>query len=144
MLDILSKSFRSAFGNKLRSALTAAGIAVGVASVVLVSSIGNIGKETINRELTGMGMDSLVISAYGLDTSDLKAVSESENVSDAMPLMNNISTVTLCGKNSSAMVWGVNENADKVIELDVLWGRLIGRGDVAEHKNVCVVDEAAA
>lgn len=144
MLDMLIKCMRCAFGNKLRSFLTVLGIAVGVMSVTLVSSIGSLGKTAINDELSGMGMDSLVISGSGLGEDDLDAVRDIKGVSDAMPLMNKIANMELKGESSKAMVWGVNEDADKVIRLEVKYGRLLSRGDIAAHSKVCVIDEAIA
>ena len=145
MLDMLGIiNIRCAFRNKLRSILTVMGVSVGVMSVVLVSSIGNIGKAAINTELSGMGMDSLVISGTGLDESDLEVVKNTENVSDAMPLINKVSVAYLKGESCSAMVWGVNEDAGKVIELDVKHGRMLNKGDISSHKRVCLIDENIA
>ncbi len=144
MLDTLSKGMRCVFRNKLRSFLTILGIAVGVTSVVLVSSIGEIGTAAIDFELSEMGMDSLVISASELNENDLQAVKAVSNVSDAMPLMNKVTTVSMRNKTISAMVWGVNEDADKVVNLEIKYGRLLNRGDIAQKNHVCVIDEAIA
>lgn len=144
MFDMLIKCMRCAFGNRLRSALTVLGIAVGVMSVTLVSSIGSLGKTAINNELSGMGMDSLVISGSGLGEDDLDTVRSIHGVSDAMPLMNKMADIELKGESSKVMVWGVNEDADKVIRLETLYGRLLGRGDIAAQRRVCVIDESIA
>lgn len=144
MFDTLSKGMRCVFRNKLRSFLTILGIAVGVTSVVLVSSIGEIGTAAIDSELSEMGMDSLVISASELNENDLQAVKAVSNVSDAMPLMNKVTTVSMRNKTISAMVWGVNEDADKVVNLEIKYGRLLNRGDIAQKNHVCVIDEAIA
>lgn len=144
MFDTLSKGMRCVFRNKLRSFLTILGIAVGVTSVVLVSSIGEIGTAAIDSELSEMGMDSLVISASELNEDDLQTVKAVSNVSDAMPLMNKVTTVSMHNKTISAMVWGVNEDADKVVNLEIKYGRLLNRGDIAQKKHVCVIDEAIA
>lgn len=144
MLDTLSKGMRCVFRNKLRSFLTILGIAVGVTSVVLVSSIGEIGTAAIDSDLSEMGMDSLVISASELNENDLQAVKAVSNVSDAMPLMNKVTTVSMRNKTTSAMVWGVNEDADKVVNLEIKYGRLLNRGDIAQKNHVCVIDEAIA
>ena len=144
MFDTLSKGMRCVFRNKLRSFLTILGIAVGVTSVVLVSSIGEIGTAAIDSELSEMGMDSLVISASELNENDLQTVKAVSNVSDAMPLMNKVTTVSMHNKTVSAMVWGVNEDADKVVNLEIKYGRLLNRGDIAQKNHVCVIDEAIA
>lgn len=144
MVEMFSGSFRYIIRNKLRSFLTILGISVGVMSVVLVSSIGDLGKNAINNELSGMGMDSLIVTGSELNEEDLSAVKSIDGVSDAMPLINAVIPINLGTQNSSAMVWGVDENADKVVRLEVLCGRLINRGDITQSKNVCIIDESIA
>ena len=144
MFDLFITGLKCAFRNKIRTILTITGITVGVASVVLVSTIGNVGTSAINQEMTGMGMDSLVISASELNEECLNVVNNIENVSKAMPLINKITYTTICGKKYDSMVWGVNENANKVIDLEVKCGRLINRGDISNKQMVCVIDEALA
>ncbi len=149
MLDSLKKGLVCIFRNKLRAVLTITGIAVGVMSVVIVSSIGELGKSAIGTELSGMGLDSLVVSAQTsgvsiLDKSDLEMIRTVKNVSNAMPLMSVISEGTIKNDHVACMVWGINEDADKVIDLNVLHGRLINKGDIAEESLVCVIDEAIA
>lgn len=144
MLEMIYGSLRCIIRNKLRSFLTILGISVGVMSVVLVSSIGDLGKNAINSELSGMGMDSLIVTGSELDEEDLSAVKSIDGVSDAMPLINSVIPINLGTQNTSAMVWGVDENADKVVRLEVLCGRLINRGDIMQRKNVCIIDESIA
>lgn len=129
--------------------LTVIGIAVGVMSVVTVASIGELGKTSINTELTGMGMDNLVVSAQSgssqkLTESELERIKRLDTVGNAMPLMSMMTSGKLRGNYSTYMVWGVNEDADNVIDLEVLHGRLLNRGDIAGKAKVCVIDEAIA
>lgn len=144
MLDMIFGSICCIFRNKLRSFLTILGISVGVMSVVIVSSIGDLGKNAINTELTGMGMDSLIVTASQLNEDDLTTIKSINGVSDAMPLINTVIHINLGTNNTSAMVWGVDENADKVVQLEVLCGRLINRGDITQRRNVCIIDESIA
>ena len=149
MTDIFRAGIRCMFHNKLRSALTIIGIAVGVMAVVIVSSIGEIGRSSINNELSGMGMDSLVVSvqsgsAKRLSEDDLDNIKKLDSVGNAMPLMSMMTEGELKNSRISCMVWGVNEDADNVIDLDVLYGRLLNRGDLAKGSFVCVIDEAIA
>jgi len=149
MTDILRSGFRCLFRSRLRSFLTIAGIAVGVMSVVTVSSIGEIGKASINSELSGMGMDSLVVSVQSgsagrLTEKELERIKALDEVENAMPLMSIVTSGTVKNDRASFMAWGVNEDADNVIDLEVLYGRLINRGDIAERNRVCVIDAAVA
>lgn len=137
------------FRNKVRTALTIIGIAVGVTSVVIVSSIGEMGKTSMNSEMTGMGMDNLVVSAQSgsgksLTETELDRIKGLDSVNNAMPLMSMTLSGKIRGCYDTYMVWGVNEDADSVIDLAVLHGRLINRGDLAQKSRVCVIDEAIA
>lgn len=150
MIEIFRSGLRSIFrSNKMRTMLTVIGIAVGVMSVVTVASIGEIGKTSINAELTGMGMDNLVVSsqtgsAKKLTENELDKIKQLDAVGNAMPLMSIMTSGKLRGNYNTYMVWGVNEDADNVIDLEVLHGRLLNRGDIAQKSNVCVIDEAIA
>ena len=62
MLEALKNALKSIFRNKLRSYLTVGGIFIGVLSVVVISSIGETGKTTVDNQLVNMGMDSIVIT----------------------------------------------------------------------------------
>lgn len=145
----LRTGFRCLFRSKIRSFLTIAGIAVGVASVVIVSSIGEIGRESINSELSGMGMDSLVVSvqsgaAVKLTEEELDRIKSLDTVENAMPLMSIVTSGTVKNDRATFMAWGVNEDADNVIDLEVLYGRLLNSGDIKEKNRVCVIDAAIA
>lgn len=150
MIEIFRSGLRSIFrSNKMRTMLTVIGIAVGVMSVVTVASIGEIGRSSINAELTGMGMDNLVVSSQSgsskkLTESELDKIKQLDDVGNAMPLMSIMTSGKLRGNYDTYMVWGVNEDADNVIDLEVLHGRLLNRGDIAQKSNVCVIDEAIA
>ena len=135
--------------SRLKAFLTVGGIAIGVSAVVIISSIGEMGKTAVDRQLTNMGMDSFVVTGTannsdGLWEKDLEVLKTVPNVRNAMPLMNYFTSITARGEESNAMVWGVNEDADDVIELVAKSGRLINKGDVLSGRRVCVVDEQIA
>ncbi len=91
--DSLICSFRNLGRKKFRSFLTISGISVGVASVVLIGSIGEIGKNTINQELQSLGLGSITVSADRKFTSqkmteeDLTLIRENPNVKSATPIV---------------------------------------------------------
>lgn len=149
MIEIFRTGLKCMFRNKIRSVLTIIGIAVGVTSVVIVSTIGELGKISINNELSGMGMDNLVVSvrsgsAGELTETELEKIRAIDSVENAMPLMNLLTYGEIGSSGITCMAWGVNEDADSVIDLDVIHGRLLNRGDLAEKSHVCVIDEAIA
>lgn len=146
MLECVKSGLRDLFRSRLRAFLTLGGIAVGVLSVVVISSVGLIGKTVINDKLQGMGMDSIIITEKNnrLWEEELTTIKALPAVKNAMPLMNVYTTAALIGTESKCMVWGVNEDAGDVIDLIPLHGRLIDRGDVLSRANVCVIDEQLA
>ena len=146
---LVFRAARSVIKGRLRSLLTVCGIAVGVMSVVTMGAVGSLGREAISSEMAGMGMDSIVVSgpqnAYcGLDTDDVHALKCLAPVRNAMPLISITTEYNLLDKDNDCMVWGVDENADNVISLEVIHGRLINRGDIASRSRVCVIDETVA
>ncbi len=149
MFESVKKGLADIFRNKLRTMLTIGGIFIGVLSVVIISTIGDMGSETIDNELIKMGMDSVIISGEknneeGLNKNDIDAVKSIPTVSNAMPLMYLMSKTNILDEVQDCMMWGVNEDADSIIELEVMHGRLINRGDIASAARTCVVDEKIA
>lgn len=148
-MECIKQSMRVIRKSRLKAFLTVGGIAIGVSAVVIISSIGEMGKTAVDRQLTNMGMDSFVVTGTannsdGLWENDLEVLKTVPNVRNAMPLMNYFTSITARGEESNAMVWGVNEDADDVIELVAKSGRLINKGDVLSGRRVCVVDEQIA
>ena len=149
MFECIKQSLRVIKQSRLKAFLTVGGIAIGVSSVVIISSIGEMGKSAVDRQLTDMGMDSFVVTGTessfdGLWEEDLETLKSVPDVRNAMPLMNYFTEISMKGENSAAMVWGVNEDADDVIELRTVSGRLIDKSDVLSGRKVCVVDEQIA
>ena len=143
------KAVKLLTANKLRTFLTVSGIAVGVMSVIIISIIGETGKGKIDVMLANMGMDNIIVTADAalpdrLAEEDLKKIRRIPEVKNAMPLMNMTAKADIGAHKSDCMLWGVNEDADNVIELLPVYGRLINKGDVSSGANVCVIDEELA
>ena len=122
MFECIKQSLRAIRQSRLKAFLTVGGIAIGVSSVVIISSIGEMGKSAIDNQLTDMGMDSFVVTGNensfdGLWEEDLETLKSVPDVRNAMPLINYYTEISSRGENSPAMIWGVNEDADDVIEL---------------------------
>lgn len=146
MLKILINIFRA----KVRSLLTIAGIAVGVFSVTLISTIGAVGTEQVSSTLITMGVDTLLVQAASnsvsvtLTDEDVSEVRKIEGVTDVMPLMASITESKMINRRVDCYVWGVDKSADKLISLQAKHGRLITNSDSAALSKVCVIDEQFA
>ena len=146
MLKILINIFRA----KVRSVLTIAGIAVGVFSVTLISTVGAVGTEQVSSTLITMGVDTLLVQAVSnsvsvtLTDEDVSEVRKIDGVTDVMPLMASITEAKMINRRVDCYVWGVDKSADKLISLRAKHGRLITNSDSAALSKVCVIDEQFA
>ena len=143
-------TFVNIFRSKTRSLLTMAGIAVGVFSVVLISTVGAAGKEEVSSTLLTMGVDTLLVQpaenvvSVSLTDNDARETAKIDGVSDVMPLMASVTEARIIDRRLGSYVWGVDKSADKLIALEAQHGRLINNSDTAERAKVCVIDEAFA
>ena len=137
-MSILS-TLTSIFRSRTRSLLTMAGIAVGVFSVVLVSTVGTIGTQEVSSTLVTMGVDTLLIQAANKSVSvtltddDVSTVRRIDGVNDVMPLMASMTEAKM-----------IDRSADRLISLEAKHGRLVNNSDCAANLKVCVIDEQFA
>ena len=138
------------FRSRTRSLLTMAGIAVGVFSVVLVSTVGTIGTSQVSATLVTMGVDTLLVQAANksvtvtITDKDVSTVRRVDGVNDVMPLMASVTEAKMIGRRLDCYVWGVDKSADRLISLEAKHGRLITNSDSAAGLKVCVIDEQFA
>ncbi|WP_368233939.1 ABC transporter permease [Anaerotruncus rubiinfantis] len=148
--DCLVNSFRNLGRKKFRSFLTIASIAIGVCSVVLIGSIGEIGKEAIGQELNSLGLGSVTVSADKRFTSlkmtkeDLSLLRGTPAVESATPIVVDYSNIRMRGLVANSVLWGVDSGSSQVISLTPKYGRMINQADIASAANVCVVDSNVA
>ncbi len=151
MFDTMWCAIRNLGRKKMRSALTIAGIAIGVASVVLIGNISECGTAAVNQEMDSLGLGGLTITANTvsgetatLTEEELAVIRENDQVEQAMPIMMR-NTYTYSRSNEiSTLVWGIDSKANQIISLQVLYGRMINAADVSSMKNVCIVDQTFA
>lgn len=150
LFDQIKCSLRNLGRKKFRSVLTIASIAIGVASVILIASIGEIGKQTINAELDSLGVSGIAVSANkkvegaSLQQSDLELIRTVEGVEEAIPIVVSYAETRLRNLVADCVIWGIDAGAQQVISLETLYGREINRNDIASSAQVCVVDEKVA
>lgn len=148
-MDLIISSFRNIFRKRLRSLLTISGIAIGVLSVMVISTIGDVGKMTINAEIDSIGMGGLTVKSLksgdtDVFTNQLNLIENSNDVFDAMPLMMQYTQTILRNKKSECVVWGVDNGVQNIVSMDLKHGRYINENDVNANAKVCIVDETYA
>ncbi|MCI8491628.1 MULTISPECIES: ABC transporter permease [Anaerotruncus] len=150
LFDSFVCSLRNLGRKRFRSFLTIASIAIGVASVVLIGSIGEIGKQTISDELNSLGLGSLTVSAdqkftrQKMDQRDLELIRDLPTVKSATPVVVDFSSIRMRGLVANAMLWGVDCKGDQLISLKSQYGRLLNEADIAGASDVCVIDANVA
>lgn len=146
----LAATFINIFRSRTRSLLTMAGTAIGVFSVVLVSTVGTVGTSQVSSTLVTMGVDTLLVQAADnsvsvtITDSDAEAVRRVDGVDDVMPLMASMTEAKMIGRRLDCYVWGVDRSADRLISLQAKHGRLVNNSDSAAGLRVCVIDEQFA
>ncbi len=146
----IAKAFLNILRCRTRSLLTMSGIAIGVLSVVLISTVGAVGTQQVDSTLVTMGVNTLLVqtsdNTVSLTITDesADAVRRVEGVTDVMPLMASMTEAKMIGKRLDAYVWGVDRTADRLISLEAKHGRLITSADTSSAAKICVMDEAFA
>lgn len=150
MIDLLRNSCKNLYRRKTRTLITLVGIAIGVLSVVLITSIGDLGKSVINEELSSMGMGGIAVgvdssvTGQGLSNTQLSIVENDPNVKTCMPLMMDYTNASAHHITTKCVTLGINENATEIASLQLLHGRMLTNRDVTQGSRVCVVDESFA
>ena len=150
MMEYVKFALQNLGRKKFRTSLTIISIAIGVASVVLISTIGEVGKKAMNEELNGLGIGSISISVDKqrtdilLNESDLTAIGKIDDVESAVPIMMQYSSVSMRGLIANVAIWGIDAGVDQIFSLKSRYGKLFSKGEVASGANVCLVDTNTA
>ncbi len=148
MSDIIRNALKGLSRKKGRNFLTVLGIAVGVAAVVLISNISQCGSEALSSEIDGLGMSGLTISlrdtSAQLSKNELDMVKRLSYVDYAMPIVFETTDVYVRGERDSVYLWGIDQTAQDVISLSLVYGRFINSGDISSSSKICMVDQKFA
>lgn len=153
MLDYIVCALRNIGRKKFRSGITIAGIAIGVASVVIISFIGTGAKETVSTQLDSLGINGINISMQKqnmydttamLSDNDLKICSRISGSKFVMPLIMQVGNAVLRSTQKNALLWGVGSNAGNMISLKISYGRMFSKSQVSSHAKVCLIDDTFA
>jgi len=143
--------------NKVRFTLTALGMVIGTASLILVVTVGLTGKQYVIAQIQGIGANMIYAFHEGqlagstnaqddLTVSDMRAVEQQVNgiaaVSPMVQLHARIPTGK--GKEQDVLVLGVAPQYCDIRNLDVVAGRFIDDVDSQAHAKVVALTEHLA
>jgi putative ABC transport system permease protein len=153
--EIVSFAYDTFCSNKVRFALTALGMVIGTASLILVVTIGMTGKQYVLNQIQAIGAN-MVYAEYqggaGNTTPDLLTIDDMRAVLQQVPGISAASPVVPYddrvpignGKERDVRVLGVFPEYSAVRNLVVLTGRFFDAEDSQAHNKVGVITQKLA
>jgi putative ABC transport system permease protein len=153
---------RSLFAHRLRSSLTTLGIVLGVASVIVMLSVGEAARYEALRQLQDLGANTILLKsikpndeptdqkgtdlmAYGLTYVDLERVKNTiPSVKAVTPIREYRKTIWYREKKLETRLVSITPEFLTQSNIKILVGRGIESQDEAEYANVAVIGAAAA
>jgi putative ABC transport system permease protein len=155
-IDHLRLAWGAVAGHRLRSALTMLGIAIGIASVVLLTSIGEGIRQFVLAEFTQFGTNLIGINPGKSNTTggspaalagtirkltiaDAEALRRLPQVEAVMPVSFGSGRVEHGARARSVFVYGVTSEVPRVWKFGVRQGRFLPEGDPRHGSPVAVL-----
>lgn len=147
--DIFFLAIKNVRYMKKRTTLTMLSICVGIASVVLISSLGNSGTRIVEQEIKKMGVSGITLYSnnenISIKQSDIDFLKERvSSVRSAQPFIVELGAYQLKGNKGNCLLWGVDKNIENIINLELLHGRAFNSWDVLQKGKVAIVDSEFA
>lgn len=138
--------------DKVRFSLTALGVAIGTASLILVVTIVMTGKQYVFDQIQGIGVNMIVIEYQGgdketdfLTTDDMHAaLNQVPGIVAASPVVPLTARIPVSGNDRDLQVLGVFPEYIAVRNLVVLSGRFFDAQDQEAHNKVGLITQVLA
>ena len=143
--DLIHLSYLTVITHKLRSGLTSLGIIIGIASVVILTAIGEGIHRFVLEEFTQFGTNLVAVmpgksTTFGLSGATISTVrplsladasylSRLENIIDVVPLVQGNARIEAGKRQRRASVFGVGAAVPEVWKITVEIGRFLPRGE---------------
>ena len=154
--DIVDFAVGAAIAHRLRAGLTALGIGIGVAAVVLLTSIGEGLHQFVLTEFTQFGTNLISVTpgrtetfgapmggAFGtvrpLSLDDAEALTRVSGVQATVPLVQGNAAVEGGGRQRRTMIYGVGSNFPDVLSFGVASGKFLPPDDPRAPRALAVL-----
>lgn len=153
--DVLRLAIGAVTAHRLRSALTVLGIVIGIASVVLLTSLGEGTRQAILTEFSQFGTNFLVVTSGKIETHGIGAAAGGTNrpltVQDAealravpgirkvVPVVFGTARISAGERARDAFVYGATADGPEVWRFEVRLGRFLPEADVERAMPVAVL-----
>jgi putative ABC transport system permease protein len=158
LAEAISFSFQALHANRLRTFLTALGLIIGNASVILVVTISLASKNLILDQIRGIGsnlvyadyeaggVNSAQVQADFVKLADVQAIRDTlgDTIIAATAVMNDHHEIVVNGKVREVTVDGVDDQYAVVRNLELLRGRLLDAGDMTLREHVALLTDKLA
>ena len=140
-VDLITLSYRTVTSYKLRSALTALGLIIGIASVIVLTSIGRGIHSYVLAEFTQFGTNLIAVfpgktttlgisgatisTVRPLSLADAVSLSKHENITAVLPLVQGNARIEAGKKQRRSTVLGVGAAVPEVWKIKVASGRFL-------------------
>ncbi len=147
IIQSLKMALKSITGNKARSALTMLGIIIGVASVILLTGIGNGATQMISDSISSMGTKLITVSVNSrgstrsVNIEDITEYIEEnpELYAGITPYISSGAQVKVGTENYMASLEGVDTSYETIKNVSLSSGRFINESDIEKRSKVCIV-----
>ena len=156
--DAFKTSTRSLTHGKMRSILTMLGIVIGIASVIILMSIGKSAQDLILNQVQSVGSNLVIVmpgapgngkfaspaSARGiiitsLQQRDVDALQRESSISDVASIVNGQAEIIYGNNNKTISYQGVSANMFSIRNLAIGKGSIFTKGDVDSGSHVAVI-----
>ena len=157
--ELAADALKNLLRHKLRSFLTALGIIFGIASVVLMVSVGEGGRQTILKQISELGIRNIIVNAkkppedqdamkqeqsfqlrYGLTFKDQKQIEATvPMVEQVLPVHDVKRPIWFKSRMIEAKVRGVSPEYFEALNMKPIMGRVLAQRDGVERKRVAVI-----
>lgn len=159
-LDLISLSYRTVISHKLRSSLTALGLIIGIAAVVILTSIGRGIHTFVLAEFTQFGTNLIGVhpgktTTFGVSGASISTVrplviadavslSKLENIIAVSPLVQGNARVEAGEKQRRTNVLGVGSSVPVLWRIKVINGRFLPEGEQSNPRAFAVLGDKLA
>ena len=158
--DLLSLSFRTVTSHKLRSSLTALGLIIGIAAMIILTSIGRGIHSFVLAEFTQFGTNLVSVTpgkktTFGLSgatistvrplsVADATSLSKLENIIAVVPVVQGNARIEAGNKQRRTNVLGVGAEVPEVWKINTINGRFLPAGEQGNPRAFAVLGNKLA
>lgn len=159
--NLFKIALRAIAANKLRSFLTMLGIIIGVASVIAMLAIGQGSKQSIQKNISEMGSNMIMIrpgqdkgpggarqdasEMQTLKLADYEALrTQAKHIAAISPSVNASGQFVNGNNNTPSTIYGISADYLEIRQLKVAEGEIFSDEDIRTGAKVCVVGKTVA